>query len=536
MGVSDNRQSRWGTRVLLVGLLLLVLAPFGFAAGRSLIDLDDPSPAVGRAQVITQGIAELPDDEYVMRIVRRIAPPLGDAKIGRRVLGFALATDEPILITEEEGENQFKDVARIAPGEAYLTLDNTRQIRASLSGQSTEYTSIEFVSPDRASDIGTGKLIYVSDVISTPSGQHDVDLVRNVLAQTDIANVPDTGGQILVLATDGAIDILSQQSGDKRLAAGESALFNAEALEIRPSENSAYGVPTNQLGSLTNMLQTDSPTAGYVVVVIGPEVPKTGEPTPTATLSATFPTQTPGPSTQPTTESEPSGAIAITGHLCQPGVTIETISDRSCPVLGDGFDLSLANADSSHTLADATRLDASWQWSDLPLGTYTLATTTYPANANDYFVPGSAAVGGSSATGYSVTLDQSAPNLILPVYFLQPPPQPTTSATTFTITVCQPGEAGPTNCTSPSQYQVDPRPYLVSADSLTTLTEANAQRTGDSYTWNLPAGTWQLYQDGWTSYYYVNGQLVEGGNAFTFVSDGASAVQYSVQDVYIVIQ
>src|SRR5690606_7862808 len=124
---------RWGQRIALLGLLVLVLSPFGFVAGRSLIRLDDPSPAVGRAQVITQGIAALPDGDYVMRIVRRTAPALGDAKIGRRALGFALATDEPILITEVTGDGDdvaYRDVARIAPGEAYLTLEGTRQIRA----------------------------------------------------------------------------------------------------------------------------------------------------------------------------------------------------------------------------------------------------------------------------------------------------------------------------------------------------------------------------------------------------------------------
>lgn len=538
MGASGNRQSRWGSRILLIGLLLLVLSPFGFAAGRSLIRLDDPSPAVGRAQVITQGIAELPGDEYVMRVVRRIAPPLGDAKIGRRALGYALATDEPIMITEVTGDDQYRDVARIAPGEAYMTaLEGTRQIRASLSGQPTEYTGIEFVVPDQAQNVGTGTLLYVSDPLSTPSGQHDLDLVRNVLAQQDVASVPDTGGQILVLATDGAIDIVSKRTPGLHLDAGESAIFNAEELEIRPSETSAYGVPANQLASLTNFLQSDNAAAGYVVVVIGPEVPKTGEPTSTAPTTPTTPA-IPAATVSPeaTVPTEQFGRIGVTGRLCNPGVTVETINDENCPVLGSGFDLALANDAGTRTLTDAGQIDATWYWSDLPLGAYSLTATAYPPNATDYFVPGSAAVGGSSASGYSVTLDPAAPDLILPVYFLQPPPRPTSSATTFMFTVCEPGEAGPVNCASPSQYQVDPQPYLVSADKLTTLTEADAMRSGDSYTWNLPAGTWQMYQNGWTSYYYVNGQLVEGGNPYTFFVDGSNSSQYSVQDVYVVIE
>ncbi len=56
MGASGVSQSRWGRRLLLLGRLLLVLGPFGYAAGRSFVDIEDPSPALGRAQVITQGI------------------------------------------------------------------------------------------------------------------------------------------------------------------------------------------------------------------------------------------------------------------------------------------------------------------------------------------------------------------------------------------------------------------------------------------------------------------------------------------------
>jgi hypothetical protein len=528
MGASGFGQSRWRSRFLLFGLLFLLLSPVAFVAARSFVTLTDPSPAVGRAQVVTQGISELPGTEYVMRVVRRTAPALGDAKVGRRVLGFALATDEPILITDVDGDGTFKDRARLAPGEAYMTLDGQRQIRASLSGKPTQYLSVEFVPPDRGSDIGTGELLFVSDTITTPPGQRDVDLVRNVLAQQDIAKVPDTGGQIMVLATDGAIDILPTRTRMRRLESGQSAVFNAEEIEIRPSETSAYGVPTNQLGALTDMLQTDNPVAGYVVVVIGPEVPKTGEPTPSPTQPAASATIA-----APTiTAVAERGSIGVTGRLCNPGVTVETISDESCPVIPSGYDLALTGATISRTLADASQVDSSWYWSDLPLGTYALTATGYPGRATDYFIPGSAAVGGSSASGYTVTLDQSSPNIVLPVYFLQGRAQPTSSAVTFTIQACQQGLV---NCASPSQYNVDPQPYLVGPNGQ-TLTAADAQRSGDAYTWTLPAGTWSFYQQGWQSYYYVDGQTIDGGKPYVFTTDGSTAASHYVQDEVIVIQ
>jgi hypothetical protein len=528
MGASDFRQSRWGSRLLLLGLLFLLLSPLGYVAATSLVTtLTEPSPAVGRAQVVTQGISELPGSQYVMRVVRRTAPALGDAKVGRRVLGFALATDEPILITDVDPDGTFADRARLAPGEAYMTLDDTRQIRASLSGQPAQYLSIEFVPPDQAQNIGTGKLLFVSDPITAPPGQRDVDLVRNVLAQQDIAKVPNTGGQIMLLATDGAIDILPKRSRGFRLQSGESAVLNAEEIEIRPSKTTAYGVPSTELAGLTSMLQTDNPVAGYVVVVIGPEVPKTGEPTPTATAAAIATT-----APAPTAAQQTLGSIGVTGRLCNPGVTLESISDANCPVLPEEFDLALVGANTSKSLADASRVDMSWYWADLPLGTYALSATTLPRGAIDYFIPGSAAVGGSSATGYTVTLDQSSPNILLPVYFLRAQPQPTSSAVTFTIQACQQGLV---NCGSPSQSKVDPQPYLVGPNGQ-TLTAADAQRSGDAYTWSLPAGTWSFYQQGWQSYYYVDGTTIDGGKPYVFTTDGSSSASHLVQDEIVVIQ
>jgi hypothetical protein len=168
----------------------------------------------------------------------------------------------------------------------------------------------------------------------------------------------------------------------------------------------------------------------------------------------------------------------------------------------------------------------------LPLGNYGFAATAFPADANDYFVPGSAAVGGSSGTGYTVTIEPGAPNITLPLYFLQPAPRPTTSAVTFTIQACQQGLV---NCGSPSSYNVDPQPYLTGPDGQ-TLTAANAQISGDSYTWSLPAGTWSFYQDGWQSTYYVDGAAFEGGSPYVFVMDGKNPQSHLVQDEVIVIE
>lgn len=538
LGASEHGQSRWGSRLLVLGLLLLLLAPFGYAAGRALVELDGPSPALGRAQVITQGISELPEGEAVWRVVRRTAPALGDAKVGRRVTSFALATDEPILITDAHDDGTFEDVARLAPGESYLTENGTRQIRASLSGESTQYLAIELVPAERGTQIGNGELLFVSDPFVTPAGQRDLDLIRNVLVAGDIAQVPNTDGQIMVLATDGAIDILADRSGDQVIQAGESAVFNAEEIEIRPAE-SVHGEPRDELVALTSALQAETPAAAYVIAVIGAEVPKTGEtPSPSAESGTIFfPTETPVGSTpgEPTSIATATGSIGVRGRLCGPGVTIETISDAACPVIGDGFDMTLNNDPLGLTFSDATLVDGIWSWSGLPLDSYGLTTTRFPAAATDYLIPGSAAVGGSPASGYTVTIDPTAPEIVLTAYFLQPAQRATTSTTTITISICGWQNNAPANCQSPAESEVDPQPSLTSSSGQ-TVSWSEASVSGGSYTWNLPAGTWTLAQAGWPYGYLVNGQSYNPNAPYSFTTDGANPVSIQVQNVYPIIQ
>jgi hypothetical protein len=543
MRASDTSGSRWGNKLLLLFLLFLLLGPAAYGGARSFVRLTDDSPAKGRAQVITQGIATLPLDQYVMRIVERVAPARGDAKVGRRALGFALATDEPILITNVFGPNddEFVDVARLAPGEAFMTTNaGTRQIRASLSGAPAKYIGIEFVTPDQATDVGTGTLLYASDVLSTPTGQRDLDLVRNVLNQQDTGTVPDTGGSVLVLATDGAIDILPGRSRRVRLSAGQSAVFAAEDLTIQPSEESAYGVPANQLASMTDMLQVDNAVAGYVVVVIGPEVPKTGE-TPTATpitsvseTTTALPSETTSAEPNATTTDVPAtGSIGVIGRLCNEGVPASDVNDRDCPQIPGGYDMALSGNGVSYTLGDAQGIDNAWYWTGLPNGTYDLAATSYPGNANSYVIPQTGQITGSGGS-FAVTLSDAVSQIVTPVYFLQPA-KPTSAQVTVIIQNCDRGPNGPENCVPSGQVNVDPSPYLVSNGN-GTFTQSSASVSGNNYTWQLPLDTYSLYQGGWSYSYVIGGTEYPGGSGYTFTLADGSPITILVQNINYVIQ
>ncbi|MCC6793227.1 MAG: hypothetical protein IT336_16200, partial [Thermomicrobiales bacterium] len=189
----SSRRGRFLPRRRQLAVVVLVLAtPFGIATARQLAPIST-SPATGHAQVITQGIAALPSEPLIWRVVERTAQPRWEAKSGARVLGFVLASDEPVLLTNIDADGNEVDVARLGNGEAFLVADGTRQIRASMSDRPTTYLSLELVPAAEADKVGNGDVLYTSPAFTPPPGKRDIDLVRNVLRLRETAELPDTG-------------------------------------------------------------------------------------------------------------------------------------------------------------------------------------------------------------------------------------------------------------------------------------------------------------------------------------------------------
>ena len=353
-------------------IALLVLTPFGVVGARQLAP-SGGSPATGSAQVVTQGIAELPDDQVAWRLVERTAPPRGVAKPTKRQLGFILASDEPILLTDTTPDGT-EDIARLAPGEAYLVKDGTRQARASFSDRAVKYLALELVSAAEVDDVGSGTLLYKSDPFPAPTGERDIDLVRNVLEVGELASVPDTGESTVILATDGAIDILPDGGPATTLQAGESAQFEAGELQIEaiaPTASVAKRIPA---AALTDQLaQSSTVGAAYVVAVIGEEIPPPPTPTPTSTPTPIPPTAT--ATALPVT----TGSIAVTVYNCPEGMTVENMVGDACDLAGGGFDIVLSiPGGGTLTLADAASDGVSYFWSGLDLGQYGLVESPLP--------------------------------------------------------------------------------------------------------------------------------------------------------------
>jgi hypothetical protein len=276
-------------------LCILLALPLGAATARQLAPPLSTSPATGHAQVVTQGIADVSSEPMVWRLVERTAFPRWDARAGSRVTGFVMASDEPVLLTNVDDDGNLTDVARLAAGESFLVIGGTRQIRASMSDQPVIYLTLELVPAGTADEIGNGTLLFTTPAFDPGGGSRDIDLVRNALVIDDVATVPDSGGPMYILATDGAIDILPATGEAVRLAAGESGIFTGP-LEITAVEATSSDAADSTLAGLTAPLKKqvdDSSGAGYVVAVIGVEIPPVQTPTaipteapPTATAEA----------------------------------------------------------------------------------------------------------------------------------------------------------------------------------------------------------------------------------------------------------
>ena len=536
---SDHRaRGRLPGRPLLVLLVaLLLLSPLGEAGARRVLQVGkSDSPAIGRSQVATQGIADLPEGRIVYRVVRRTAPARGDAKVGRRVLSIVLATDDPVLLSNERADGTIEDVARVAPGESYLVQAGTRQIRSGLDDQPVDYLAVEIVQEDSGDDIGNGELLFLSDPFLAPDGPRDIDFVRNVLEGNDTGLVPDSGNTVAILATDGAIDILPANGRTTTLQAGESAIFPAGDLEIEAATPTVNGVPTNQLAGLTSSLQTGASDAAYVVTVIGDEVPATDSfPTATSLPDTGDPNPNPNPPVDPQPRTDPTppatpapdGEIDVAALLCPyapvPGEPLET---STCGAAGT-FGLTLSGPGVSRTLSDAV-VDQSgfaYVFGNLPLGSYAVTVDTLPAGAVGYaVVTPSANVVGSASTGYTATLDDEFPQAVVPIVFFTSAttaPTPTTVpvgvTVNLTLSECDGYDAatGPTGC-QPVGAGASTQPYLQRTDTGQVTDASLATTSGNLYTWVLPVGGY-LVQITQPFDMVVNGSYLAAGNPYGIV-------------------
>ncbi|MFN8593369.1 MAG: hypothetical protein U0031_18080 [Thermomicrobiales bacterium] len=386
-------------RSLVVVMLLIGMA--GFAAGDALSRqvASDFAPTSGNAQVIAQGVATLPAGDVVWRTVRTRAMSPQESLFEARPLGFVLATDGPLLLTDQEQGEQ----TRLGRGEAAFVPAGVVQRRASLTEGAVSYLSIELVPADAPAPPDDAIVLQPGQPFAAPAGLRDLDLVSDTVRGDDVYAVPDSGAKNVVLITDGAANVGRPGGNPVVLLAGEAASFTGElAVGAAPGDG--------------------EPVATFVVAMIGPEVPAPPglEAAPTA-AAVTATEATPSTIGEPTTQqSAGQGEVTVQVFTCPPGMTAESLAAAVCEPVADGFDLALAGEALAEplTVQDADMRGNAVTWSGLPPGDYVISEPQLPAGATTY-VLSARKVTGDAASGYTLKVSADAP-VKLRIYNLAP--------------------------------------------------------------------------------------------------------------------
>jgi hypothetical protein len=233
-----------GIRALVVVLILaLGFRGLGFTLlAKAQQTADEYSPARGRADVIAQGVVDLPDGDVLWCILLTRAPLAADAELEERPLGFVLATSAPLLLVDGSSGEQ----VRLGVQEAAFVRARTNQQRISLEPVSGLSYSIELLPIDTdAPAVPPDRIVYQSSAFPAPSGFRDLDL----LIANETLTIPSTGSKSVILVIEGAANVSSPSGGSVQLLAGQAQSLSDEV----------------------TITAARSP-ATFVVALIGPEV------------------------------------------------------------------------------------------------------------------------------------------------------------------------------------------------------------------------------------------------------------------------
>jgi hypothetical protein len=403
---SDRRSVRSGWHWLaLLGLVAALL----FSPGPGVIGAQ-AQEQVAQIQIGAGGVAEVPAGEVVWRTVRARAEPTGTAPFSPRPLSFVLATEDALLLADD----RLLHIDLLFPGEAAFVPPGVTQQRSSLTDSAVNFLAIELVPAAEAMVSDDSTVLQPGQPFPSPGGYHDFDLIQGILSNVDSYTVPDTGQKNIILVTAGTISVGRAGSSPTTLLAGESATFSGELIITGTTEDPAQ----------------------FVVAVMGNEVippaaPVSAEETPAAEtpVTETPATETPTGETpilqSPTAEpdgtgevtTEGTGSITVQALVCPPGMTPQSLFPDQCEVTDSPFEVTLAGTTltAPRILADATVEENGFRWSDLPLGDYRLAQAVPPDDYETYVLVGARATG-DPVTGYTVSLSEETPNLVIQFY------------------------------------------------------------------------------------------------------------------------
>lgn len=266
-----------GRVALTVAALIVGLGPTHFVTAFWQVP-DDPSPASGTAQVIAQGVVDIPDGDLRWQITEGTAPPPANATESKSDLGF-LIVDSGVLLAEAVATNEQH---RLPAGEAMLTLSGAENVLAALGSEPADYRSLALVGAD-STPPADDSLPFASEPFAGPGARHDMDLLRDALGPGGTMTVPAGAMPTLVLVLDGVAEVASETGDVFSLGKGEAVSLTGEVL-VTATESGATVTAVYTGPAVPRLEQSAAtPVPGRRVI----ESPGTPTPEPAEALPAT---------------------------------------------------------------------------------------------------------------------------------------------------------------------------------------------------------------------------------------------------------
>jgi hypothetical protein len=192
------------------------------------VSAQNVSLAGDHSEVIAQGIDTLPGSSMAWRVVQDTAEPRGEAGFEERALGFVIATDGEILLTDEATGAR----AVLAPGEAAFTSEGMLQSREGTGETSTSYLRVGLVDAAEAGNGNGDQVLYAGNGFAAPSGEHEIELIGVKLGANESTQLSTTSNS-LVYVTEGSVT-----AGSETLSAG-SATTIAGPIQLQAAQEGA---------------------------------------------------------------------------------------------------------------------------------------------------------------------------------------------------------------------------------------------------------------------------------------------------------
>lgn len=286
--MSHSTSIRSASASAILALLLVLLTPLlGLAQSPAASRPNDPSPALGHAQVIAHGVATLPRGDLAWRLRLDRAPLPNRAVPEPRPAGFVAADAGVVAIAAANGDV----LSRVPPGEAAWLPPESPQAVISLERQPVAYLDFGVV---RATEPSARDL--VGSAFPAPPGQaYDIVLLRDVLTRGEESDLATVNGPAFLYVSSGRITLEDARGAEIDLAAGDVAEFTGNAVAVGTGRN----------------------PASFLVAMIGPEVPRAVElrqqtPVPPPVQPTMAPALTPTPTPQPTATPVPTASPTAT--------------------------------------------------------------------------------------------------------------------------------------------------------------------------------------------------------------------------------